>query len=148
MTLETKGSYDTTAYETKSLKKRILHMKKKLTVAQQEAQEAAGLRAAAEDLRAREGAARKAGAAKDARITELEAAVAALRRPAAAGAGGRVAGAPSRTSSGASSATGGSSRTSSGGSGRFAATAAATKGARSAATRPQPTKPPSKKWFF
>ena len=51
MTLETKGSYDTTTYEMKSLKKRIIHMKKKLAVAQQEAKEATDLRAEVERLR-------------------------------------------------------------------------------------------------
>jgi hypothetical protein len=51
MTLNTKESYETSAYEMKSLKKRIIHMKKKLEAAQLEAKEAGELRAEVERLR-------------------------------------------------------------------------------------------------
>ena len=67
MTLETKGSYDTTTYEMKSLKKRIIHMKKKLAVAQQEAKETADLRAEVEKLRIACETEKKASLNKDVR---------------------------------------------------------------------------------
>jgi hypothetical protein len=51
MTLNTKESYETSAYEMKSLKKRIIHMKKKLEAAQLEAKETGELRGEVERLR-------------------------------------------------------------------------------------------------
>jgi len=80
MTLETKGSYDTAAYETKSLKKRIIHMKKKLTVAQMEAKEASELRSEVERLRVKCETERKASAAKDETIQRLEKEIVELKR--------------------------------------------------------------------
>ena len=80
MTLETKGSYDTTAYEMKSLKKRIIHMKKKLTVAQQEAKETDNLRAEVERLRIECETEKKASLAKDETIKRLKKEVEDLRR--------------------------------------------------------------------
>mmetsp|Transcript_26061 Transcript_26061/g.56223 ORF Transcript_26061/g.56223 Transcript_26061/m.56223 type:complete len:405 (+) Transcript_26061:142-1356(+) len=80
MTLETKGSYDTVAYETKSLKKRIIHMKKKLTVAQMEAKEASELRSEVERLRVKCETERKASAAKDETIQRLEKEIVELKR--------------------------------------------------------------------
>ena len=80
MTLETKGSYDTTAYEMKSLKKRIIHMKKKLTVAQQEAKETDNLRAEVERLRIECETEKKASLTKDETIKRLKKEVEDLRR--------------------------------------------------------------------
>lgn len=80
MTLETKGSYDTTAYEMKSLKKRIIHMKKKLTVAQQEAKETADLRSEVERLRIECETEKKASLAKDETINRLKKEIDVLRR--------------------------------------------------------------------
>mmetsp|Transcript_30661 Transcript_30661/g.58147 ORF Transcript_30661/g.58147 Transcript_30661/m.58147 type:complete len:396 (+) Transcript_30661:281-1468(+) len=80
MTLETRGSYDTAAYETKSLKKRIIHMKKKLTVAQMEAKEAGELRSEVERLRVKCERERKASAAKDETIQRLEKEIVELKR--------------------------------------------------------------------
>ncbi len=80
MTLETKGSYDTTAYEMKSLKKRIIHMKKKLAVAQQEAKETADLRAEVERLRIACETENKASLNKDETINRLMKEIENLRR--------------------------------------------------------------------
>ena len=80
MTLETKGSYDTTAYEMKSLKKRIIHMKKKLVVAQQEAKETAGLRAEVERLRIACETEKKASLDKDETINRLKKEIEDLKR--------------------------------------------------------------------
>ncbi|KAL7493190.1 hypothetical protein ACHAWT_005306 [Skeletonema menzelii] len=80
MTLETKGSYDTTTYEMKSLKKRIIHMKKKLAVAQQEAKEAADLRAEVERLRIACETEKKASLNKDETINRLKKEIEDLKR--------------------------------------------------------------------
>mmetsp|Transcript_725 Transcript_725/g.1201 ORF Transcript_725/g.1201 Transcript_725/m.1201 type:complete len:421 (-) Transcript_725:275-1537(-) len=80
MTLETKGSYDTATYEVKSLKKRIIHMKKKLTVAQMEAKEAGELRSEVERLRVQCETEKKAGSAKDGTIRRLEGEIEGLKR--------------------------------------------------------------------
>ena len=80
MTLETKGSYDTTTYEMKSLKKRIIHMKKKLAVAQQEAKETADLRAEVERLRIACETEKKASLNKDETINRLMKEIEVLRR--------------------------------------------------------------------
>lgn len=72
MTLETKGSYETVQYEMKSLKKRIIHMKKKLTISQQEAKEAGSLRTEVERLRVQCETEKKASAAKDETIKRLQ----------------------------------------------------------------------------
>jgi hypothetical protein len=72
MTLNTKESYETSAYETKSLKKRIIHMKKKLTVAQLEAQETGKLRLEVEKLRVQCETEKKASQVKDDTIKRLE----------------------------------------------------------------------------
>merc|ERR1719333_55722 len=80
MTLETKGSYDTTTYEMKSLKKRIIHMKKKLTIAQMEAKETGELRSEVERLRIECETQKKASAAKDETIKRLEKEIEVLKR--------------------------------------------------------------------
>lgn len=80
MTLETKGSYDTATYEVKSLKKRIIHMKKKLTVAQMEAKEAGELRSEVERLRVQCETEKKARLAKDGTIRRLEGEIEDLKR--------------------------------------------------------------------
>ena len=80
MTLETKGSYDTTTYEMKSLKKRIIHMKKKLTVAQQEVKETVDLRAEVERLRIAFETEKKASLNKDETINRLKKEVDDMRR--------------------------------------------------------------------
>ncbi|KAL7534302.1 hypothetical protein ACHAXR_005777 [Thalassiosira sp. AJA248-18] len=80
MTLETKGSYDTATYEMKSLKKRIIHMKKKLTVAQMEAKETEELRAEVEKLRVQCEAEKRASKAKDETITRLTKEIETLKR--------------------------------------------------------------------
>mmetsp|Transcript_36950 Transcript_36950/g.83194 ORF Transcript_36950/g.83194 Transcript_36950/m.83194 type:complete len:394 (-) Transcript_36950:1872-3053(-) len=80
MTLETRGSYDTTTYEMKSMKKRIVHMKKKLAVAQNEAKDAANLRSEIEKMRVKYETERKASAAKDERIKRLETDIEELKR--------------------------------------------------------------------
>ncbi|KAL7546020.1 hypothetical protein ACHAWF_009368 [Thalassiosira exigua] len=80
MTLETKGSYDTAAYEMKSLKKRIIHMKKKLTVAQMEAKEAGELREEVERLRVELEREKKASNDKDERIKRMETEIELLKR--------------------------------------------------------------------
>ncbi|KAK1745832.1 hypothetical protein QTG54_003756 [Skeletonema marinoi] len=80
MTLETKGSYDTTTYEMKSLKKRIIHMKKKLAVAQQEVKETADLRAEVEKLRIACETEKKASLNKDETINRLKKEIEDLRR--------------------------------------------------------------------
>jgi hypothetical protein len=72
MTLDTKESYETSAYEMKSLKKRIIHMKKKLAVAQLEAKETGELRVEVEKLRVQSETEKKASQAKDNRIKLLE----------------------------------------------------------------------------
>jgi len=95
MTLETKGSYDTQAYEMKSLKKRIIHMKKKLTVAQMEAKEAADLRSEVERLRVQCETEKKASAAKDETIRRLEEEVQNLKRNQANAAGSSASASPS-----------------------------------------------------
>ncbi len=79
MTLNTKESYDTVNYEMKSLKKRIIHMKKKLAVAQMEAKESGDLRAEVESLRVKCDSERKNSAAKDQKIKQLESQLQALR---------------------------------------------------------------------
>jgi len=80
MTLETRGSYDTTTYEMKSMKKRIVHMKKKLAVAQNEAKDAANLRSEIEKMRVKYETEKKASAAKDERIKRLETDIEELKR--------------------------------------------------------------------
>lgn len=80
MTLETKGSYETTAYEMKTLKKRIIHMKKKLTVAQLEVKETETLRAGVEKLRVQCELEKKASIAKDETIKRLEGEIEILKR--------------------------------------------------------------------
>ena len=80
MTLETKGSYDTTTYEMKSMKKRIVHMKKKLAVAQNEAKDAANLRSEVERMRVKYETEKKASAAKDDRIKRLETEIEEMKR--------------------------------------------------------------------
>eukprot|EP00571_Detonula_confervacea_P016946 CAMPEP_0172303918 /NCGR_PEP_ID=MMETSP1058-20130122/5413_1 /TAXON_ID=83371 /ORGANISM="Detonula confervacea, Strain CCMP 353" /LENGTH=406 /DNA_ID=CAMNT_0013014955 /DNA_START=85 /DNA_END=1302 /DNA_ORIENTATION=- len=80
MTLETRGSMETAVYEVKSLKKRIIHMKKKLTVAQMEAKESGELRAEVERLRVRCETEKKASQAKDATIKHLENDITELKR--------------------------------------------------------------------
>jgi hypothetical protein len=72
MTLDTKGSYETVAYEMKSLKKRIIHMKKKLSVAQLEAKETGGLRVEVERLRVTCENEKMASQSKDETIQRLE----------------------------------------------------------------------------
>jgi hypothetical protein len=72
MTLDTKESYETSAYEMKSLKKRIIHMKKKLTVAQLDAKETEELRGEVERLRVQSETEKKASQAKDEIIKRLE----------------------------------------------------------------------------
>lgn len=72
MTLETKGSYETVAYKMKSLKKRIIHMKKKLSVAQLEAKETGGLRVEVERLRVTCETEKMAAQSKDEIIQRLE----------------------------------------------------------------------------
>jgi hypothetical protein len=72
MTLDTKESYETSAYEMKSLKKRIIHMKKKLTVAQLDAKETGELRGEVERLRVQSETEKKASQAKDEIIKRLE----------------------------------------------------------------------------
>ncbi|KAL3807963.1 hypothetical protein ACHAXA_010765 [Cyclostephanos tholiformis] len=72
MTLMTKESYETSAYEMKSLKKRIIHMKKKLTAAQLEAKETEELREEVERLRVQAETEKKASLAKDEIIKSLE----------------------------------------------------------------------------
>jgi len=80
MTLETKGSYETVQYEMKSLKKRIIHMKKKLTVAQMEAKETGTLRSEVERLRVQCETEKKASLAKDETIKRLENEIEELKR--------------------------------------------------------------------
>jgi hypothetical protein len=80
MTLETKGSYETVAYEMKSLKKRIIHMKKKLSVAQLEAKETGGLRVEVERLRVTCENEKMAAQTKDETIQRLEVQIQELRR--------------------------------------------------------------------
>ena len=79
MTLNTKESYDTANYEMKSLKKRIIHMKKKLAVAQMEAEESEKLRSEVEKLRVQCDAEKKSSMAKDEKIKSLENQVQALK---------------------------------------------------------------------
>lgn len=71
MTVESRGSMETAAYETKSLKKRIIHMKKKLSMAQMEAKETGELRAEVERLRVKCEKERKSSQAKDETIKQL-----------------------------------------------------------------------------
>jgi predicted RNase H-like nuclease (RuvC/YqgF family) len=81
MTLDTKQTTDNTvAYETKSLKKRIIHMKKKLQVAQLEAREAVGLRSELESLRLQMEKLKREGMEKDKMIQRLKEDIDALRR--------------------------------------------------------------------
>ena len=81
MTLDTKQTAENTvAYETKSLKKRIIHMKKKLQVAQLEAKEAAGLRSEVESMRLKMEGMKKEGLEKDRIIERLREDIANLRR--------------------------------------------------------------------
>jgi ABC-type phosphate transport system auxiliary subunit len=84
MTLETKGSYETVAYEMKSLKKRIIHMKKKLSVAQLEAKETGGLRVEVERLRVNCETEKMAAQSKDETIQRLEVQIQELLRLSAA----------------------------------------------------------------
>lgn len=79
MTLLTKESYETSAYETKSLKKRIIHMKKKLTVAQLEAKETGKLRLELEKLRVDRDTEKKSSLTKDETIKRLEVQIQDLR---------------------------------------------------------------------
>ncbi|KAL7519632.1 hypothetical protein ACHAWX_004392 [Stephanocyclus meneghinianus] len=80
MTLDTKLSADNTiAYETKSLKKRIIHMKKKLQVAQLEAKEAGQLRSELESMRLQMERMKKESAEKDRTIQKLREDIALLR---------------------------------------------------------------------
>jgi len=72
MTLESKGSLDTTSYEVKSLKKRVIHMKKKLAAVQLEARETGKLRAEVERLRVQCETEKKASQAKEQKISSLE----------------------------------------------------------------------------
>ncbi|KAL9182439.1 hypothetical protein ACHAXT_013091 [Thalassiosira profunda] len=101
MTLETKGSYDTAAYEMKSLKKRIIHMKKKLTVAQANAKEADDLRGTVENLRIELEMEKKVSKAKDDTIKRLEKEVEELKRAQA----GAAKATPRRNSYGKTAAT-------------------------------------------
>ncbi len=80
MTLESKGSLDTTSYEAKSLKKRILHMKKKLAEVQLEARETGELRAEVERLRVQCETEKKAAQVKDEKISALEHKLVELKR--------------------------------------------------------------------
>lgn len=72
MTLESKGSLDTTSYEVKSLKKRVIHMKKKLAAVQLEARETGKLRAEVERLRVQCETEKKASQVKEQKISSLE----------------------------------------------------------------------------
>ena len=72
MTLESKGSLDTTSYEVKSLKKRVIHMKKKLAAVQLEARETGKLRAEVERLRVQCETENKASQVKEQKISSLE----------------------------------------------------------------------------
>lgn len=108
MTLETKGSYDTQVYEMKSLKKRIIHMKKKLTVAQMEAKETGVLRTEVERLRVQLQTEKKGSQAKDEAIKRLKNEIAELKRNQANAAAALAmvsGGPPSSRSSSASSTT-------------------------------------------
>jgi hypothetical protein len=80
MTLESKGSLDTTSYEVKSLKKRIIHMKKKLAAVQLEARETGELRAEVERLRVQCETEKKAAHIKNEKISTLEHELAELKR--------------------------------------------------------------------
>ena len=84
MTLETKGSYETVAYEMKSLKKRIIHMKKKLSVAQLEAKGTGVLRVEVERLRVNCETEKMAAQSKDETIQRLEVQIQELLRLSAA----------------------------------------------------------------
>lgn len=80
MTLESKGSLDTTSYEVKSLKKRVIHMKKKLAAVQLEARETGELRAEVERLRVQWETEKKASQVKDQKISSLEYELAMLKK--------------------------------------------------------------------
>lgn len=80
MTLESKGSLDTTSYEVKSLKKRVIHMKKKLATVQLEARETGELRAEVEKLRVQCESEKRVAQVKDEKISKLEYELAELKR--------------------------------------------------------------------
>eukprot|EP00956_Cyclotella_meneghiniana_P014839 scaffold22383_cov37-Cyclotella_meneghiniana.AAC.2 len=81
MTLESKQTNDNTvAYETKSLKKRIIHMKKKLAVVTLEAKEADGLRCELERMRVAMESMKKENVEKDKTIQRLKEDIANLKR--------------------------------------------------------------------
>ncbi|KAL3791328.1 hypothetical protein HJC23_006057 [Cyclotella cryptica] len=101
MTMDTKLSSDNTvAYETKSLKKRIIHMKKKLQVAQLEAKEAGQLRSELESMRLKMEGMRKENDEKDRTIQRLKDEIARLKEG-----GGTASMAPSTSSQQHSSVT-------------------------------------------
>jgi hypothetical protein len=92
MTLDTKQTADNTvAYETKSLKKRIIHMKKKLQVAQLEAKEADSLRSELESMRLKMEGMRKEGLEKDKIIQRLKEDIDGLKRGYSGGGDGNIA---------------------------------------------------------
>ena len=81
MTLDTKQTTENSvAYETKSLKKRIVHMKKKLQIAKLEAKEAGVLRSELESMRLKMEGLRKDGIEKDRTIQRLREDIANLKR--------------------------------------------------------------------
>ena len=129
MTLETKGSYETVQYEMKSLKKRIIHMKKKLTISQQEAKETGSLRTEVERLRVQCETEKKASAAKDETIKRLQNEIQELKR----------------NQANASSASYRQSNVSSLGSKSAAAAAATTAASSSTRSSPRRASPPSSK---
>lgn len=99
MTLDTKQTAENTVlYETKSLKKRIIHMKKKLQVAQLEAKEAGTLRSELEGMRLKMEGLRRECAEKDGLIQRLREDIDALK-----GGGGAFGMSGATTSSGARS---------------------------------------------
>ena len=80
MTLDTKQTAENTVlYETKSLKKRIIHMKKKLQVAQLEAKEAGTLRSELEGMRLKMEGLKRDCAEKDRLIQRLREDIDALK---------------------------------------------------------------------
>jgi predicted RNase H-like nuclease (RuvC/YqgF family) len=102
MTLDTKQTTDNTvAYETKSLKKRIIHMKKKLQVAQLEAKEADNLRSELESMRLKMEGMRKEGMEKDKIIQRLKEDIDGLKRGYSCGGVGNVAASAATTSAAA-----------------------------------------------
>ena len=80
MTIDSKLSTENTViYETKSLKKRIIHMKKKLQVAQLEAKEAEQLRTESENMRRQMEGMKREGEEKDRIIQRLKREIAELK---------------------------------------------------------------------